>query len=51
MQWLSDAQLHKPKPTNTQPGVVYMIAGGTDWSATDPTATSGTASLDDHVAV
>src|ERR1700687_2687228 len=42
MQWLSDAMSHKPKPTNTQPGVVYMMAGGTDWSATDPTATSGT---------
>jgi hypothetical protein len=42
MQWMSDAISHKPKPTNTQPGVVYMLAGGTDWSATDPTATSGT---------
>jgi hypothetical protein len=42
MQWLSDAMAHKPKPTNTQPGVVYMLAGGTDWSATDPDATSGT---------
>jgi hypothetical protein len=42
MQWLSDAMTHKPKPTNTQPGVIYMLAGGTDWSATDPNATSGT---------
>jgi hypothetical protein len=42
MQWMSDAMSHKPKPTNTQPGVVYMLAGGTDWSGSDPTATSGT---------
>jgi hypothetical protein len=33
---------HKPKPTKTEPGVMYMLAGGTDWSATDPFGTSGT---------
>lgn len=42
MQWISDMMSHKPKPTNTQPGVIYMLAGGTDWSGTDPSATSGT---------
>jgi len=42
MQWLNDIMSHKPKPTNTEPGVVYMLAGGTDWSATDPFAKSGT---------
>jgi hypothetical protein len=42
MQWISDFIAHKPKPTNTQPGITYMLAGGTDWSATDPFATSGT---------
>jgi hypothetical protein len=42
MQWISDMMSHKPKPTNTQPGVVYMLAGGTDWSGSDPNATSGT---------
>lgn len=42
MQWVSDSMAHKPKPTNTQPGIIYMLAGGTDWSATDPSATSGT---------
>jgi hypothetical protein len=31
----------KPKPTN-QPGIAYVLAGGTDWSATDSFATSGT---------
>jgi hypothetical protein len=42
MQWASDLSAHKPKPTNTEPGICYMLAGGTDWSATDPFATSGT---------
>jgi hypothetical protein len=42
MQWGEDWMAHKPKPSNAQPGVVYMFAGGTDWSATDPWATSGT---------
>lgn len=42
MQWLKDWMDHKPKPTNTQPGVMYQLAGATDWSATDPWATSGT---------
>jgi hypothetical protein len=41
-QWEEDWMAHKPKPTNTRPGLVYMFAGGTDWSATDPWATSGT---------
>ena len=42
MQWLTSWMAHKPKPGNTHPGIVYMLAGGTDWSATDPWATSGT---------
>jgi len=42
MQWITDFMAHKPRPTNTQPGVIYRLAGGTDWSATDPFATSGT---------
>jgi hypothetical protein len=42
MQWISDFMAHKPKPTNTEPGIAYMLAGGSDWSATDPFATSGT---------
>ena len=41
MQWTMDWMEHKEKPTNTQPGIIYMLAGGTDWSATDPWATSG----------
>ena len=42
LQWENDMAQHKPKPTNTEPGIEYMLAGGTDWSATDPHATSGT---------
>ena len=41
MQWAQDWMAHKDKPTNTQPGIMYMLAGGSDWSATDPWATSG----------
>lgn len=42
LQWEKDMAGHKPKPTNTEPGIEYMLAGATDWSATDPHATSGT---------
>ncbi len=42
MQWITDLMARRPKPTNTQPGIIYMLTGGTDWSATDPWATSGT---------
>lgn len=42
LQWVLDWVAHKPKPTNTRPGVLYQLAGGTDWSASDPNATSGT---------
>jgi hypothetical protein len=42
MQWNSDWMAHKHKPSNTQPGIIYQLAGDSDWSATDPWATSGT---------
>jgi len=42
IQWNLDWMAHKPKPTNTQPGIIYQLAGDSDWSATDPWATSGT---------
>lgn len=42
LRWEDDMAQHKPKPTNTEPGIEYMLAGGTDWSGTDPDATSGT---------
>ena len=41
MQWGDDWAAHKAKPTNKQPGIAYMFAGGTDWSASDPFATKG----------
>jgi hypothetical protein len=43
MQWILDWMAHKLKPTNTRPGIMYQLAGNSDWSATDPWATSGTA--------
>jgi hypothetical protein len=42
LRWERDFLALKAKPTNTEPGIVYMLSGGTDWSATDPNATSGT---------
>jgi hypothetical protein len=42
LQWEDDMAQHRPRPTNTEPGIEYMLAGGTDWSASDPHATSGT---------
>jgi hypothetical protein len=49
LQWEADWHGHKPKPkpTNTQPGIEYMLAGGTYRSATDPYATSGTPFTED----
>jgi hypothetical protein len=42
LRWESDFLALKTKPTNTEPGIEYMLLGGTDWSATDPNAISGT---------
>ena len=42
LQWEDDMARHKPKPTSTESGIEYMLAGGRDWSGTDPDATSGT---------
>ncbi|MGC2197747.1 MAG: hypothetical protein WA628_23955 [Terriglobales bacterium] len=42
LRWESDFMALRPKPTNPEPGIEYMLLGGTDWSATDPNATSGT---------
>jgi hypothetical protein len=40
MQWSADFKAHKPKPTNTTPGIVYMLAGATQRSDTDRYATT-----------
>lgn len=42
MVWMGSWMKHAKKPANTKPGIVYMLAGGTDWSADDPWATKGT---------
>jgi hypothetical protein len=36
VQWFADAKAHKPKPTNTVPGITYMLAGATQRSDSDP---------------
>jgi len=36
MQWAADFKAHKPKPTNTVPGIIYMLAGATQRSDSDP---------------
>jgi hypothetical protein len=36
MQWSADFKAHKAKPTNTEPGIIYMLAGATQRSDTDP---------------
>lgn len=36
MRWAADFAAHKPKPTNTVPGITYMLAGATQRSDSDP---------------
>jgi len=36
LQWFADNKAHKPKPTNTVPGITYMLAGATQRSDSDP---------------
>jgi hypothetical protein len=38
MKWATSWMSHAAKPTNTAPGIVYMLQGGSDISATDPWA-------------
>jgi hypothetical protein len=40
MIWAKDWMAKAPKPTNTAPGIMYMLRGGSDISATDPFATA-----------
>ncbi len=35
-QWSADLAAHKAKPTNTEPGIIYMLAGATQRSVSDP---------------
>ncbi len=43
LQWFADAKAHKPKPTNTVPGIAYMLAGATQRSDSDPNDTTSPA--------
>jgi hypothetical protein len=36
MVWFKDVLARKPKPTNTSPGLIYMLNGATQRSLTDP---------------
>jgi hypothetical protein len=36
MRWMLDAMARKPKPSNTTPGLIYMLNGATQHSYTDP---------------
>jgi hypothetical protein len=36
MQWSADFKAHKAKPSNTEPGIIYMLAGATQRSDSDP---------------
>ena len=36
MRWLLDIMAKKPKPTNTEPGLIYMLNGATQHSFTAP---------------
>jgi hypothetical protein len=36
MRWMMDAMARKPKPTNTTPGLIYMLNGALQRSYTDP---------------
>ena len=40
MQWFDDAAAHRPKPTNTVPGITYMLLGATQRSISDPNDTT-----------
>jgi hypothetical protein len=36
MQWMLDLTARKPKPSNTEPGLIYMLNGALQHSYTDP---------------
>ena len=36
IEWAAGFAAHKPKPTNTVPGITYMLAGATQRSDSDP---------------
>lgn len=43
LQWMKDIMAKKPAPTNTAPGIIYMLCGATQHSNTDPFDTTSPA--------
>lgn len=43
MQWMMDVMQGKPRPTNSAPGMIYMLCGATQRSNSDPTDRTSTA--------
>jgi len=43
MIWMKDLMTRKPRPTNTSPGLIYMLNGATQHSFTDPFDTTSPA--------
>jgi hypothetical protein len=41
-QWSADLAARKAKPTNAEPGIIYMLAGATQRSVSDPSDKTGT---------
>jgi hypothetical protein len=41
-QWSADLAARKAKPTNAEPGIIYMLAGATQRSVADPSDKAGT---------
>jgi hypothetical protein len=40
-QWSADMAAHKAKPTNAEPGIIYMLAGATQRRVSDPSDKAG----------
>jgi hypothetical protein len=56
LQWMMDIRAKKPKPTNTAPGLIYMLCGATQHSNTrsvrqNKSSYPDWSSLDDHLAL
>jgi hypothetical protein len=43
LRWMLDVMARKPKPTNSAPGIIYMLNGATQRSYTDPFDTTSPA--------
>jgi hypothetical protein len=40
-QWSADLAAHKAKPTNAEPGIIYMLAGATERNVSSPSDETG----------